>query len=116
MLPGFAQEYDDKQNIEVKVTQDAHYPDGDSKLYQYIFSNVNYSEEAKANKIEGNVMVSFNVETDSTVSNVVVIAGVGHGVDEEVKRLLKGLRFAPAIQNGEATKMNLMMTFPVRAH
>ena len=113
---GYGQNYDDKQNIKVVVEQDAFYPEGEMALYKYMFMNIKYSQEAKENKVEGEVMTSFNVETDSTVSNIVIIKGVGFGVDEEIKRLLKTLKFAPAIQNGELTKMNLMFNFPVRAH
>ena len=112
----YAQNYDDKQNMKVIVSQDAYYPAGEMALYQYIFKNINYSEEAKTNKVDGSIMASFNIETDSTVSNIVVLSGVGFGVDEEMKRLLKELKFAPAIQNSEKTKMNLMFNFPVRAH
>ena len=113
---GFSQNYDDKQNMKVIMQQDAFYPAGEMALYKYIFQNVNYSQEAKDADLEGEVMTSFNVETDSTVSNIVIIKGVGMGVDDEVKRILKELKFSPAIQNGELTKMNLMFNFPVRAH
>lgn len=111
-----AQDYSDKQNIKVVVEQDAHYPKGEMALYQYIFKNIKYSEEAKTNKAEGEVMASFFVESDSTIKSVNVLKGMGYGIDEEVKRLLMEMKFAPAIQNGEPIRMNLMMNFPVRAH
>jgi len=111
-----AQDYNDKQNMEVKTTQEAHYPEGEDVLYKYIFDNVNYSDEAKAAYIEGNVMVSFNVQADSSVTNTFVISGIGYGIDEEVVRLLKELKFAPSIRNGLKVKMNLVYTFPVVAH
>jgi len=113
---GFTQDYNDKQNMEVVMQQDAFYPAGEMALYKYMFTNVKYSDEAKANDAEGDVMTSFNVETDSTVSNIVIIKGVGFGIDDEIKRILGEMKFAPAIQNGERTKMNLMFNFPVRAH
>lgn len=115
-INSFSQNYDDKQNMKVEVTQDAFYPEGEMALYQFMFKNINYSDEAKANKVDGNVMTSFNVETDSTVSNVVILSGQGFGIDEEIKRILKEMKFSPAIQNGVKTKMNLMFNFPVRAH
>lgn len=115
-LTASAQEYNDKQNMEVVMQQDAYYPAGEMALYKYIFMNVKYSDEAKDNDVEGDVMTSFSVGIDSTVSNIIIIKGVGFGVDEEIKRILKDMKFAPAIQNGEKTKMNLMFNFPVRAH
>jgi len=115
-LSASAQEYNDKQNMEVVMQQDAYYPAGEMALYKYMFMNVKYSDEAKDNDVEGDVMTSFSVGIDSTVSNIIIIKGVGFGVDEEIKRILKDMKFAPAIQNGEKTKMNLMFNFPVRAH
>lgn len=112
----FSQDYNDKQNMEVIMQQDAFYPEGEMALYKYIFKNIKYSDEAKENDVEGEVMASFNIEVDSSVTNIVIIKGVGYGIDEEVKSVLKKLKFSPAIQNGEKTKMNLMFNFPVRAH
>lgn len=111
---GFAQT--DKQNIKVITNSELAYPKGDQELYNYVFNNINYSEEAKKKYLEGEVMLSFDVKTDSTVTNVIVISGVGFGVDEEVKRIVQKLKFAPGKQNGIVIKMNTMYTFPIKAH
>ena len=110
------EKYNDKQNFEVKTTQEAHYPAGEKVLYDYIFKNINYPEATKAAYLEGNVMVSFNVQADSSVTNTFVISGVESTIDSEVVRLLKELKFAPSVRNGLKVKMNLVYTFPVRAH
>lgn len=111
---GFSQT--DKQNITVITNTEPVFPKGDQELYNYVFSNINYSEEAKKKYLEGEVTLSFDVKTDSTVANMVVISGVGYGVDEEVKRIVQKLKFAPAKQNGMLVKMNTMYTFPIKAH
>lgn len=85
-------------------------------LYKTVFNSISYSEEARQSGLNGQVELSFDVNPDSTVSNVVIIAGPGMGVNEQVKNILEHLRFAPAIQNGMRTRMNVMMNFPVRAH
>ena len=113
-LMGFAQA--DKQNIKVSTNSEPAYPKGDQELYNYVYSHINYSEEAKKKYLEGEVTLSFDVKNDSTVANISVISGVGYGVDEEVKRLIQQLKFAPGIQNGMAIKMNTMYTFPIKAH
>lgn len=113
---GFSQDYSDKQNMKVVTTREAAYPKGEQELYDYIFKNVKYSEDSKNAKAEGNVMVSFNVQPDSSVTNALVLSGVGYGIDEEVTRLLKELKFEPAIRNSLPVKMNVVYTFPVRAH
>ncbi|MGZ4033796.1 MAG: energy transducer TonB [Bacteroidia bacterium] len=106
----------DKQNIKIVTNTEPTFPKGDNELYQYVMMNVKYSEEAKKKYIQGEVTLSFDVKADSAVSNVVIISGVGYGVDEEVKKLVQSLKFAPAVQNGMAVKMNTMYTFPVKAH
>lgn len=112
----FSQNYSDPQNMKVIVEQDAHFPKGEMALTQYIFKNINYSQEAKDNDIEGSVMVSFMVNPDSSVNNIVILSGLGFGIDDEVKRLLSELKFVPAIENGVPGKENIVYNFPVRAH
>ena len=106
--------YDDPQNMDVVVEQDAHYPAGEQMLYQYIYNNIKYPKKTKGKTIIGEVFLSFNVETDSTVTDISVISGAGYGIDEEVVRVLKSLKFAPSIQNGVQIKMNLMLSIPIR--
>ena len=108
--------YNDKQNIAVVTEQEPFYPKGDLELYKYVLNAVKYSDEAKQKFIEGEVMVSFDVLPDSTVSNANLISGVCCGINEEVQRVVKVLKFAPAMQNGIKMRMNVMMNFPVKAH
>ena len=106
----------DPQNIKVVATQDPAYPKGEPALYNYVLMNIKYSDEAKKKYIEGEVMMSFWVNTDSTVTNPKIISGIGYGIDEEVKRVVEGLKFSPGMMNSKARKMQLIMTFPVKAH
>jgi len=108
--------YNDKQNIAVVTEQEPFFPKGDIELYKYVLNTVKYSDEAKQKFIEGEVMLSFDVLPDSTISNANVISGVCCGINEEVQRVVKGLKFAPAMQNGIKMRMNVMMNFPVKAH
>ena len=107
--------YNDKQNMEVVLQQEAFYPSGEKALWKFFFKNMTYSQEAIDKKISGDVMVSFDVEIDSTITGVKVISGIGMGIDEEVVKLIKTLKYAPSIQNGVPLKMNVIVTIPVRA-
>jgi TonB family protein len=106
----------DPQNMSVVTDQEPFYPKGEQALYTHVLYAVKYSEEAKKKYIEGEVTLSFDVLPDSTVANPVVISGPGYGIDEEVKRVVKELKFAPAVQMGKKVKMNVMFSFPVKAH
>ena len=92
------------------------FPKGDNALFTFVYMNLKYSDESKKKYVEGEVTLSFDVKADSSVTNTVIISGVGYGVDEEVKRLIQTLKFSPGFQNGTAIKMNTMYTFPVKAH
>lgn len=114
---GFAQETKpDKQNKLVVTDAEPSFPKGDNELYQYVLYNLNYSEESKKKYVEGEVSLSFDVKPDSTVSNMILISGVGYGIDDEVKKLIGKLKFIPGVQNGFPIKMNTMYSFPVKAH
>lgn len=116
-VSGFAQETKtDKQNKQVVTDTEPSFPKGDNELYQYVLYNLNYSEESKKKYIEGEVTLSFDVKADSTVSNMVLISGVGYGIDDEVKKLIGKLKFIPGVQNGFPIKMNTMYSFPIKAH
>lgn len=104
------------QNMKVVTNSEPTYPKGEQALYTEVMYNTKYPEEAKKKYIAGEVTLSFDVKPDSTVSNVIIISGVGNGVDEEVKKMVEQLKFAPAVQNGVKIKMNTIYTFPVKAH
>lgn len=106
--------YDDPQNMDVTVDQEAHFPEGEQKLLDFINEKMVYPPETKGKAIEGSLMLSFDVMPDSTLANFAVIQGVGYGVDEEVILILKDVKYAPSIQNGVKLRMNVIATFPFR--
>lgn len=122
-IPLFANSQDNKTqqknpydvNFTVVTQQEPFFPAGDQALYTYLFNNIHYSDSAIAKKISGNVMISFDVMPDSTLANTIVLSGVGYGIDEEIIRLLEKLKYAPGIQTGQATKMNVILMVPIRA-
>ena len=102
-------------NFDVNTNREAQYHEGDQKLYEHMFYNLKYSDEAREAKVIGQVMVSFKVQPDGSLTDMYVVSGVGHGIDEEVVKVLKGLKFLPAIQNGHKIATTLMMSFPISA-
>lgn len=117
LLPAllFAQNkgYDESQNMIVNVNQDPFYPPGDMKMYEHVFYNIEYSQEAIAAKANGEVLLNFTVNADSTLSNFSVVNGLGYGIEEDIIELMKQLKFAPGMVNGKPTNKNMLMSFPV---
>ena len=108
--------YHDPQNMKVVTDREPSYPKGEQALFMDVYYGIKYSEESKKKYIEGEVTLSFDVLTDSTVSNIIIISDVGYGVGEEVKKYVSKLKFTPAILLGTVAKMNVMWNFPVKAH
>jgi protein TonB len=70
-----------------------------------------YPEEARENNIEGIVRLQVTVSPEGYVTNVVVIKGLGFGLDEEAKRRIKKYRFAPATRDGQAIATTIPFNF-----
>lgn len=108
--------YGDSQNIEVIQTREAHYPEGDVAFYTLFYYNIKYTKEAIADTIRGEVTVSFMIEADSTITEIKLLKDVGYGCGEEIVRILKGLKFVPAVELGTPVRTNLMLSIPIQAH
>ena len=103
--------YDYKQLEEVAKP---YFADG-SNMANYIFHNLKFPAEAKEREIQGTVRLSFVVETDGSVSNIVVVNSVGGGCDNEAVRLLQETIWIPAEKNGKYVRSNNMqdITFSI---
>ncbi len=106
----------DPQNMKVTTTREPYYAKGEQALYNEVLMGIKYSDEAKKKYLEGEVMMSFDVLADSTVSNVKIISDPGYGVGDEVKNYVLKLKFVPALQMNKPVKMKVMMNFPIKAH
>lgn len=97
------------RNFKIVTEQNAHYPGGNQELYMEMFKMMKYPAEAKEKGITGDITVTFFVEPDSTTSEVKALKDLGYGTAEEAERIIKSLKFAPALQGGKAIRQNMMM-------
>ncbi|MCR4848351.1 MAG: energy transducer TonB [Bacteroidales bacterium] len=97
-------EADDSYKIftihQLEETAKPYFADG-SNMANYILSNLEYPQAAKATEVSGTVRLDFVVETDGSVSNITVKNSVGGGCDNEAIRLLQGTNWIPAVKNGK---------------
>jgi TonB family protein len=77
-----------------------YFADGNN-MGKYIAYNLKYPEAAKEREIQGTVRLSFVVETNGNVSNIVVVNSVGGGCDNEAIRLIQETVWIPAEKNGK---------------
>lgn len=59
-----------------------------------------YSEEARALKLEGDVLLDVEFAASGTLSVLQVVRGLGHGLDEAATTAAKQIRFKPAQSAG----------------
>ena len=73
---------------------------------EWVQRRIVYSQTALDARIQGRVFATFIVETDGTVTNVVILQGIGAIIDDEVVRVIQSSpRWTPALQQGRPVRM-----------
>ncbi len=75
--------------------------------------SVQYTSEARQLKVEGDVILRVTFTASGQVLIKGVVHGLGHGLDEEARRVAEQIRFRPATRNGQAVDLttNITITF-----
>lgn len=119
MLP--EQKYPAQKSNEVYNLKDLHqapkpyFANPDVTMAAYLRTNLRFPDQAKQFEIQGTVTLSFIVETDGRVSNIIVENSVGGGCDNEAIRLLQDLLWIPGVKNDSLvrTKTTQDITFRI---
>ncbi|MCB0499482.1 MAG: TonB family protein [Cyclobacteriaceae bacterium] len=85
---------------------------GQEAYMEYLATHVSYPTAAIDHHIGGEVVVSFTVNRDGTLSRFHIEKGIGFGCDEELVRLVKtGPKWLPAIKGGKAATDRARVAF-----
>ena len=101
----------------ISVKNPPKHPNGMPAFYNFLAQNIKYPKEAKENKIEGHVFMSFVVEKDGSLSDIKVDRKLGYGTDEEAVRVLKlSEKWTPGTVNEIPirVKYNIPITFSLK--
>jgi TonB family protein len=60
-----------------------------------------YTPEARAHRIEGEVLLEVVFEASGTLRVLRVVRGLGHGLDDSAVRAAEQIRFKPALKDGQ---------------
>ena len=94
----------------VVVEEMPMYPGGELELLRFIAENTHYPDSAKAQGVEGRVIVRFIVTTEGNVEGLSVIKGVHPLLDAEAIRVVSMLSgFNPGMQGGRAVNVWYMV-------
>lgn len=80
----------------------AAFPGGENAQTEFISKTLVYPADAKANGVEGVVVVSFTVKTDGSIGNIKIKRMVDPDLEAEAIRVVKKMpAWTPATKDGE---------------
>ena len=91
-----------EEPVFVVVDEMPKFPGGDEALLRFIRANIVYPEKAKANNVQGRVVLQFVITAMGTVDEVKIYSGVDPELDAEAVRIIKLLKFIPGEKGGVA--------------
>jgi TonB family protein len=74
---------------------------------------VQYTSEARQLRVQGDVVLRVTFTAGGQIIIQGVVHGLGHGLDEEARRVAQQIRYRPATRNGQAVDLttNITITF-----
>ena len=100
------------------VEEKPKFMNGDENTFtKWVFDRIVYPEVAKENGVQGRVVLSFIVDADGSVKNVVVLRGVDPSIDKEAVRVVSSSpKWTPGRQRDKAVKVkyNFPLNFQLR--
>jgi len=95
------------------VEQMPSFPGGQKACIDFIYSKLKFPETDDKEFSGGLVVLSFVVNEDGTLSDIVVLRDIGYACGEEAVRVVKSMpRWTPGMQRGRAVKVSYKL--PVR--
>ena len=91
-------EYTPPQEVKAYKPVPIHQLDSAPKVLRE--AKMPYPQEAKAMEIEGKVVLSVEVLDDGSVGEVIILKGLGYGLDQASIQALKKFKFKPATKGG----------------
>lgn len=99
-----------EEEVFVVVEEQAEFPGGLDSMYAYIVKNLKYPEAAKEKGIEGRVFVSFIIEKDGSISNILIKRAIGGGCEEAAVEMIKNMpKWKPGKQKGNPVRFQFVL-------
>ena len=87
---------------------------GSKAMFKFLADNIRYSVDSTG--INGKVYVAFMVNTDGTISDVIIKRGLSNPLNEEVKRVVKLMsgKWTCGYQNGVPVRVAYTLPVSIR--
>jgi protein TonB len=93
------------------------FPGGRDAMNTFIGKNLRYPADALEAKLQGTVFITFIVNKDGSISQIIVLRGVSPSLDKEAIRVVKSMpKWRPGSMNGKTvrTQFNLPVKFSLK--
>lgn len=95
-----------EEEVLLFADQMPEFPGGELALRRFIAAAVRYPLVAQENGVEGTVFLSFVIDEEGRVTQIVVMRGVDPSLDKEAVRVVENMpRWKPGRQAGRAVKV-----------
>lgn len=97
------------------VEINSSFPGDEAAMQQFLKTNIKYPSMEKETGVQGTVYISFTVEKDGSITDIVVVKGVpqGPGLSQEAIRVVKAMpKWIPAKMNGRVVRHKMII--PIR--
>lgn len=84
------------------------FPGGAEAYYKFLQKNIAYPEKALSLGIQGRVYLKFVIEKDGSITDAIIVKGIGFGLDEEALRVIEKMpKWTPGVQNGRKVRVTM---------
>ena len=101
---------DDEKEVFLVVEQQPHFPGGEKAMMDFIRSNITYPQECIDQNIQGNVILSFVIEKDGSVSTVEKLRSPHEEMTKVALDIMSKMpKWEPGKQRGEAVRVKYVL-------
>ncbi len=107
----------EKEDIKIyernEVEVPAEFKDSNAKMNQFINENFVVPKEITEKIIKGDIILSFIVEKDGTLTSIKKIKDLGYSTGKELERVVKLDKWRPAELNGKRVRSTFNLTYTI---
>lgn len=97
------------------VEQMPAFPGGQQALFAFLSKNVHYPPKAQQMGLQGRVILSFTVEKDGSIADIIVLRSVHKLLDDEAMRVVRSMpKWRPGKQNGKPVRVRYTIPLSFR--
>lgn len=94
------------------IQKEPSFPGGLQEMYKWLNKNVEYPEMAKESGTSGQVVLTFVVGKDGSISDVNIVKDIGGGCGKSVKSTVEKMpKWSPGEANGHPVKVRYTLPF-----